>query len=176
MWLCRFLTEFIKVGNLQALRTFRVLRALKTISVIPGKRFLNLRRKRSVTVSLCVQSSAKKQKKRRRAEHPIPLVSSLSPPEQSRCIIQQCVCLSLGVGVVVIVCAGLLQICYWVCGPGQCFSVTDIQGSASAENYLSHPRWEADKQQGLPWYWMTKHLPDISFSSKSFLESRKCRM
>uniref|UniRef100_A0A8C5H387 Sodium channel protein type 3 subunit alpha-like n=1 Tax=Gouania willdenowi TaxID=441366 RepID=A0A8C5H387_GOUWI len=27
---------FIKVGNLQALRTFRVLRALKTISVIPG--------------------------------------------------------------------------------------------------------------------------------------------
>lgn len=34
---CRMLTEFIKVGNLQALRTFRVLRALKTISVIPGK-------------------------------------------------------------------------------------------------------------------------------------------
>lgn len=34
---CRLLTEFIKVGNLQALRTFRVLRALKTISVIPGK-------------------------------------------------------------------------------------------------------------------------------------------
>lgn len=33
----RLLTEFIKVGNLQALRTFRVLRALKTISVIPGK-------------------------------------------------------------------------------------------------------------------------------------------
>uniref|UniRef100_A0A4W5QAS3 Sodium channel protein n=1 Tax=Hucho hucho TaxID=62062 RepID=A0A4W5QAS3_9TELE len=32
------LTEFVKVGNLQALRTFRVLRALKTISVIPGKR------------------------------------------------------------------------------------------------------------------------------------------
>uniref|UniRef100_A0A6Q2ZK20 Sodium channel protein n=2 Tax=Esox lucius TaxID=8010 RepID=A0A6Q2ZK20_ESOLU len=30
------LTEFVKVGNLQALRTFRVLRALKTISVIPG--------------------------------------------------------------------------------------------------------------------------------------------
>lgn len=38
IWFCRFLTEFIKVGNLQALRTFRVLRALKTISVIPGKR------------------------------------------------------------------------------------------------------------------------------------------
>ncbi|TRZ00456.1 hypothetical protein DNTS_012950, partial [Danionella cerebrum] len=33
--LMAFLTEFIKVGNLQALRTFRVLRALKTISVIP---------------------------------------------------------------------------------------------------------------------------------------------
>nr|XP_020477566.1 sodium channel protein type 3 subunit alpha-like [Monopterus albus] len=32
----RLLTEFVKVGNLQALRTFRVLRALKTISVIPG--------------------------------------------------------------------------------------------------------------------------------------------
>uniref|UniRef100_A0A8C6WH91 Ion transport domain-containing protein n=1 Tax=Neogobius melanostomus TaxID=47308 RepID=A0A8C6WH91_9GOBI len=35
--LMALLTEFIKVGNLQALRTFRVLRALKTISVIPGK-------------------------------------------------------------------------------------------------------------------------------------------
>lgn len=54
MWLCRFLTEFIKVGNLQALRTFRVLRALKTISVIPGKRFLNLRRQRkSHRVAVC---------------------------------------------------------------------------------------------------------------------------
>ncbi|KPP57670.1 hypothetical protein Z043_124583, partial [Scleropages formosus] len=30
------LTEFVKIGNLTALRTFRVLRALKTISVIPG--------------------------------------------------------------------------------------------------------------------------------------------
>ena len=38
IWSCRLLTEFVKVGNLQALRTFRVLRALKTISVIPGKR------------------------------------------------------------------------------------------------------------------------------------------
>ncbi|XP_034718716.1 sodium channel protein type 2 subunit alpha-like [Etheostoma cragini] len=34
-FLVKLLTEFIKVGNLQALRTFRVLRALKTISVIP---------------------------------------------------------------------------------------------------------------------------------------------
>uniref|UniRef100_A0A3B4A4E6 Ion transport domain-containing protein n=1 Tax=Periophthalmus magnuspinnatus TaxID=409849 RepID=A0A3B4A4E6_9GOBI len=34
------LTEFIKVGNLQALRTFRVLRALKTISVIPVHFFI----------------------------------------------------------------------------------------------------------------------------------------
>ncbi|XP_050975168.1 sodium channel, voltage-gated, type I-like, alpha isoform X2 [Labeo rohita] len=31
-----FVTEFIKIGNVSALRTFRVLRALKTISVIPG--------------------------------------------------------------------------------------------------------------------------------------------
>ncbi|XP_072468297.1 sodium channel protein type 9 subunit alpha [Notamacropus eugenii] len=31
-----FLTEFVNLGNVSALRTFRVLRALKTISVIPG--------------------------------------------------------------------------------------------------------------------------------------------
>uniref|UniRef100_A0A8C1P409 Sodium channel protein n=1 Tax=Cyprinus carpio TaxID=7962 RepID=A0A8C1P409_CYPCA len=31
-----FVTEFINIGNVSALRTFRVLRALKTISVIPG--------------------------------------------------------------------------------------------------------------------------------------------
>lgn len=42
IWFCRLLTEFIKVGNLQALRTFRVLRALKTISVIPGKGYMLL--------------------------------------------------------------------------------------------------------------------------------------
>lgn len=42
IWFCRLLTEFIKVGNLQALRTFRVLRALKTISVIPGKGYVLL--------------------------------------------------------------------------------------------------------------------------------------
>ncbi|XP_023562398.1 sodium channel protein type 9 subunit alpha isoform X1 [Octodon degus] len=31
-----YLTEFVNLGNVSALRTFRVLRALKTISVIPG--------------------------------------------------------------------------------------------------------------------------------------------
>lgn len=35
--ICRYITEFINLGNVSALRTFRVLRALKTISVIPGK-------------------------------------------------------------------------------------------------------------------------------------------
>nr|XP_029489055.1 sodium channel protein type 2 subunit alpha-like isoform X1 [Oncorhynchus nerka] len=33
---CRYVTEFVNLGNVSALRTFRVLRALKTISVIPG--------------------------------------------------------------------------------------------------------------------------------------------
>lgn len=33
----RYVTEFIDLGNVSALRTFRVLRALKTISVIPGR-------------------------------------------------------------------------------------------------------------------------------------------
>lgn len=32
----RYLTEFVDLGNISALRTFRVLRALKTITVIPG--------------------------------------------------------------------------------------------------------------------------------------------
>ncbi|XP_077458552.1 sodium channel, voltage gated, type VIII, alpha subunit b isoform X3 [Stigmatopora argus] len=32
----RYITEFVDLGNVSALRTFRVLRALKTISVIPG--------------------------------------------------------------------------------------------------------------------------------------------
>ncbi|KAF0022268.1 hypothetical protein F2P81_025494 [Scophthalmus maximus] len=31
-----YLTEFVDLGNVSALRTFRVLRALKTITVIPG--------------------------------------------------------------------------------------------------------------------------------------------
>lgn len=33
----RYLTEFVDLGNVSALRTFRVLRALKTITVIPGQ-------------------------------------------------------------------------------------------------------------------------------------------
>lgn len=32
----RYITEFVDLGNVSALRTFRVLRALKTITVIPG--------------------------------------------------------------------------------------------------------------------------------------------
>lgn len=35
------MTEFVDLGNVSALRTFRVLRALKTISVIPGESGLN---------------------------------------------------------------------------------------------------------------------------------------
>lgn len=31
----------IDLGNLAALRTFRVLRALKTVAIVPGKEFLN---------------------------------------------------------------------------------------------------------------------------------------
>lgn len=31
-----YITEFVDLGNISALRTFRVLRALKTITVIPG--------------------------------------------------------------------------------------------------------------------------------------------
>ncbi|KAF1383387.1 hypothetical protein PFLUV_G00131380 [Perca fluviatilis] len=34
--LMAYVTEFVDLGNVSALRTFRVLRALKTISVIPG--------------------------------------------------------------------------------------------------------------------------------------------
>ncbi|KFZ47353.1 Sodium channel protein type 3 subunit alpha, partial [Antrostomus carolinensis] len=34
--LMAYVTEFVNLGNVSALRTFRVLRALKTISVIPG--------------------------------------------------------------------------------------------------------------------------------------------
>ncbi len=33
----RYLTEFVDLGNVSVLRTFRVLRALKTITVIPGQ-------------------------------------------------------------------------------------------------------------------------------------------
>uniref|UniRef100_A0A3B5MVD1 Sodium channel protein n=1 Tax=Xiphophorus couchianus TaxID=32473 RepID=A0A3B5MVD1_9TELE len=36
--LMAYVTEFVDLGNVSALRTFRVLRALKTISVIPGER------------------------------------------------------------------------------------------------------------------------------------------
>ena len=32
-----YLTSFIEMGNLAGLRTFRVLRALKTVSIMPSK-------------------------------------------------------------------------------------------------------------------------------------------
>lgn len=38
----RYVTEFVDLGNVSALRTFRVLRALKTITVIPGIGPINL--------------------------------------------------------------------------------------------------------------------------------------
>ena len=37
-----YLTSFIEMGNLAGLRTFRVLRALKTISILPSKSFFNI--------------------------------------------------------------------------------------------------------------------------------------
>ena len=37
-----YLTSFIDMGNLAGLRTFRVLRALKTVSIMPGKLGSNL--------------------------------------------------------------------------------------------------------------------------------------
>ncbi|XP_078250797.1 LOW QUALITY PROTEIN: sodium channel protein type 2 subunit alpha [Pogona vitticeps] len=40
--LMAYVTEFVNLGNVSALRTFRVLRALKTISVIPGKKWRGL--------------------------------------------------------------------------------------------------------------------------------------
>ena len=45
---------------------------------------------------------------------------------------------------VICVCAWppLLQICDRVCGPGQCLSAENIQGSPSFENYLCNSRWE----------------------------------
>lgn len=43
-WFYRYAGEFSDLGNVSVLRTFRVLRALKTISILPGKkpRFLNI--------------------------------------------------------------------------------------------------------------------------------------
>lgn len=37
LFLTRYVTEVVDLGNLSALRTFRVLRALKTVAVIPGE-------------------------------------------------------------------------------------------------------------------------------------------
>lgn len=37
-WLYRFVGAFSNLGSVSVLRTFRVLRALKTISVVPGKK------------------------------------------------------------------------------------------------------------------------------------------
>lgn len=34
---CSYVTMGIDLGNLAALRTFRVLRALKTVAIVPGK-------------------------------------------------------------------------------------------------------------------------------------------
>lgn len=49
------MTEFIDLGNVSALRTFRVLRALKTISVIPGK--ASIRSNLRPCLLSCFQSS-----------------------------------------------------------------------------------------------------------------------
>jgi len=40
---CSYITMAFPMGNLAALRTFRVLRALKTVAVVPGKRSRSLR-------------------------------------------------------------------------------------------------------------------------------------
>lgn len=37
---CSYVTMGIDLGNLAALRTFRVLRALKTVAIVPGKSLL----------------------------------------------------------------------------------------------------------------------------------------
>lgn len=36
-----YLTSFIEMGNLAGLRTFRVLRALKTVAILPSKQFFS---------------------------------------------------------------------------------------------------------------------------------------
>ena len=38
----RYITMAFPVGNLAALRTFRVLRALKTVAVVPGKKLMTV--------------------------------------------------------------------------------------------------------------------------------------
>ena len=37
-----YLTSFVEMGNLAGLRTFRVLRALKTVSIMPGTKLRNV--------------------------------------------------------------------------------------------------------------------------------------
>ncbi len=39
-YLCRYVTFFINLGKVAVLRTFRVLRALKTVAVVPGNVFV----------------------------------------------------------------------------------------------------------------------------------------
>ncbi|KAH0621437.1 hypothetical protein JD844_022761 [Phrynosoma platyrhinos] len=48
-----YVTEFVNLGNVSALRTFRVLRALKTISVIPGKKWSGLMKCQAPCISNC---------------------------------------------------------------------------------------------------------------------------
>ena len=55
---CRYITMGIDLGNLAALRTFRVLRALKTVAIIPGKTILCLYFI-LVTIVTCVRSQIK---------------------------------------------------------------------------------------------------------------------
>jgi hypothetical protein len=39
----RYVTFFVNLGNVAVLRTFRVLRALKTVAVVPGIQFCDFR-------------------------------------------------------------------------------------------------------------------------------------
>lgn len=108
IWFCRFLTEFIKVGNLQALRTFRVLRALKTISVIPGKRFLKAR----ASVAPCPVQPLRIWPA---SDSSRAVFSSSSLSRQlPDILLHSPLCCLLVVGVVVIVCAPILAYCRYV--------------------------------------------------------------
>lgn len=140
---------------MSALRTFRVLRALKTISVIPGKTvqvfgFVGGRVTGLMLGVVLLQSS------------PFLLISLPTAPTGalSLTVVSSpglrwwCWCCALARTCVFILLLSvlcvmgfcsvchptLLQICYRICGPWKCLSPKNVQGSPSIENYFCHSR------------------------------------
>lgn len=124
IWSCRFVTEFVNLGNVSALRTFRVLRALKTISVIPGKQWLEAIGVAASLRCLCLLSWSCSCSSS--SSSSLPFLSLHLSPSPSPLPLY------------------FPQICHRGYGlGGQTDCIKNIQGATGLQNYIGYSRWES---------------------------------